>query len=85
MVQRKVRDSAVVCSTHAASALPSPAQTEAAIDNPSQLSMRKVRPLNPYGGGVSRTIKAQYQQTSTANLIREGTFAATGAMEYYEQ
>ena len=51
MVQRKVRDSAVVCSTHAASALPSPAQTEAAIDNPSQLSMRKVRPLNPYRGG----------------------------------
>lgn len=60
MVQRKVRDSAVVCSTHAASALPSPAQTEAAIDNPSQLSMRKVRPLNPYKGGgkISPTIMA---------------------------
>lgn len=67
MVQRKVRDSAVVCSTHAASALPSPAQTEAAIDNPSQLSMRKVRPLNPYKGGGKQNDKG----TISADLYRQ--------------
>ena len=34
--------------------------------------------------GTCRTIKAQYRNTSTANLIRVGSYAATGVIEYEE-
>lgn len=46
----------------------------------------KVIPLNPYKGGVCRTIKAQYQQSSLANFIRDDGLAATGVIviEDYE-
>lgn len=37
-------------------------------------------PLNEYADGTARTIKAQYQQTSKANLTRSGSYAATGAV-----
>jgi hypothetical protein len=45
--------------------------------------MRKiVLPLNPMPDGSCRTVKAQYQQTSLANLIRSGGgYAATGIIE----
>lgn len=33
--------------------------------------------------GLCRTIKAQYQQTSRANLCRQGTFGATGVSNGY--
>lgn len=39
-------------------------------------------PLNPYQGGVSRTIKAQYQQSSRANFVRQDGLGATGVIEY---
>ena len=42
---------------------------------------KEVKPINPMPDGVCRTIKAQYQQTSLANLIRGGGYAATGVME----
>lgn len=35
-------------------------------------------PINTYSDGVSRTIKAQYDQTSVANFNRTDAFAATG-------
>lgn len=46
-------------------------------------------PLNPYNDGTSRTIKGQYQCTSTANLTRGDSLGATGAItfngrEYHE-
>lgn len=35
--------------------------------------------------GTMRTIKANYHQVSTANLMRRGgTFAATGVIQVYE-
>lgn len=34
--------------------------------------------------GTCRTIKAQYQQTSLANLIRRGGYAATGVIIVYD-
>ena len=37
-----------------------------------------ILPFNPMPDGTCRTIKAQYQQTSMANLVRGGAFAATG-------
>ena len=40
-----------------------------------------VLPLNPMPEGSCRTVKAQYQQTSLANLIRSGGYAATGVIE----
>ena len=46
------------------------------------VNMRKiVLPLNPMPDGSCRTVKAQYQQTSLANLIRSGGYAATGVIE----
>lgn len=39
--------------------------------------------LNPYGGMV-RTIKANYQKVSLANLIRTDALGATGIMEIYD-
>ena len=45
--------------------------------------MKIVQPINPMPDGVARTLKANYQQTSPANMIRGGgTFAATGVIEY---
>lgn len=40
--------------------------------------------LNPYGGGMVRTIKANYQKVSLANLIRTDALGATGIMEIYD-
>ena len=48
------------------------------------MSKTKVLPLNPYRGGVCRTIKAQYQQSSLANFIRDDGLAATGVIEIEE-
>lgn len=45
----------------------------------------KVMPLNPYRGGVCRTIKAQYQQSSLANFIRDDGLAATGVIEIEDE
>ena len=45
-----------------------------------------VLPINPMPDGTCRTIKAQYQQTSLANFIRGGGYAATGVIEIvYEE
>ena len=45
--------------------------------------MRTSEPLNPMDDGTCRTIKSQYQQTSTANFIRHrGGYASTGVIEY---
>ena len=42
-----------------------------------------VIPLNPMDDGTCRTLKSQYQQTSTANFVRHtGGYAATGVIEY---
>lgn len=45
-----------------------------------------VLPFNPMPDESCRTLKAQYQQTSLANLIRGGGYAATGVIEIvYEE
>ena len=45
--------------------------------------IRTIFPLNPMDDGSCRTIKSQYQQTSTANFARHsGGYAATGVIEY---
>ena len=45
--------------------------------------IRTIFPLNPMDDGSCRTIKSQYQQTSTANYARHsGGYAATGVIEY---
>lgn len=45
--------------------------------------IRTIFPLNPMDDGSCRTIKSQYQQTSTANFVRHtGGYAATGVIEY---
>ena len=45
--------------------------------------IRTIFPLNPMDDGCCRTLKSQYQQTSTANFIRHtGGYAATGVIEY---
>ena len=47
------------------------------------LYMKTILPLNPMDDGTCRTIKSQYQQTSTANFVRHtGGYAATGVIEY---
>ena len=49
------------------------------------LYMKTILPLNPMDDGTCRTIKSQYQQTSTANFVRHsGGYAATGVIEVYE-
>ena len=40
--------------------------------------------LNPYRGGIVRTIKANYYKVSLANLIRTDALGATGIMEIYD-
>lgn len=47
--------------------------------------MKKIMPLNPYKDGTCRTIKAQYQQSSRANFIRQDGLGATGVIEIYEE
>lgn len=48
--------------------------------------MKKLLPMNPMPDGNCRTLKAQCQQCSIANLTRGGGYAATGVMEIiYEQ
>ena len=42
---------------------------------------RIVLPANPMENGTCRPIKRQYQQTSLANFIRGGGYAATGVIE----
>lgn len=37
-------------------------------------------PLNKYEDGISRTIKAQYQQSSRANFVRGDSLGATGVI-----
>lgn len=45
--------------------------------------IRTIFPLNPMDDGSCRTIKSQYQQTSTANFARHsGGYATTGVIEY---
>lgn len=44
--------------------------------------MLRIEPLNPYKDGTCRTIKAQYQQTSLANLLRQDGLGATGVIIY---
>jgi hypothetical protein len=44
--------------------------------------MLRVESLNPYKDGTCRTIKAQYQQTSLANLLRQDGLGATGVIIY---
>lgn len=40
----------------------------------------EVIPLNPYKDGTARTIKAQYQQSSSANFVRQDGLGATGVL-----
>ena len=42
---------------------------------------RIVLPANPMEDGTCRPIKRQYQQTSLANFIRGGGYAARGVIE----
>jgi DNA-cytosine methyltransferase len=52
--------------------------------DPRQMEMFETEsePLNPADGVVSRTIKAQYYKNSTANFFEEGSYGATGVVEY---
>jgi hypothetical protein len=42
-------------------------------------------PLNPYKGGVARTIKANYQQVSQSNFLHTASYGATGVIKIYER
>lgn len=46
-----------------------------------QIDNLVVEPLNPYKDGTCRTIKAQYQQSSRANFVRQDEFGATGVVQ----
>ena len=46
-----------------------------------RMERKIVLPFNPMDDGTCRPIKRQYQQTSLANLIRGGGYAATGVIE----
>ena len=46
-----------------------------------EVTMIKTEPIYEHADGTCRTLKAQYQQTSRANLCRTGSFGATGAKE----
>lgn len=41
-----------------------------------------VEPLNSESDGTSRTIKAQYAQSSVANFVRDDSFGSTGVIVY---
>lgn len=63
---------------------PKRGQTEMGV-----VEYKTTEPLNPYIDGTSRTIKGQYQCTSTANLTRGDSLGATGVVtfngrEYHE-
>ncbi len=44
--------------------------------------MRKVEPLNPDDNGLCRTLKAQYAKNGFQNFFRDGSYAATGVIEF---
>lgn len=44
-----------------------------------------VEPLNPYKDGTCRTIKAQYQQSSRANFVRQDGLGATGVVQIWKE
>ena len=46
-----------------------------------RMESKIVLPANPMENGTCRPIKRQYQQTSLANFIRGGGYAATGVIE----
>lgn len=46
-----------------------------------RIESKKSKPLNPNNDGSCRTIKAQYANTSTANLERDDTMDATGVID----
>lgn len=56
---------------------PKRGQTEMGV-----IEYKTTEPLNPYNDGTSRTIKGQYQCTSTANLTRGDSLGATGAVTF---
>lgn len=43
---------------------------------------KRVGIVNPATDGTCRTIKAQYHKSSAANFLRNGSFGATGVIEY---
>jgi hypothetical protein len=45
----------------------------------------KLYPLNPYRGGVARTIKANCAQVSLSNFRHTASFAASGVVVEYER
>lgn len=47
--------------------------------------MKKIMPLNPMPDGTCRTLKFQYHKNGFSNFIRQGSFAATGVIEIYEE
>lgn len=44
--------------------------------------MKRVEPLNPDDEGLCRTIKAQYAKNGFQNFFRDGSYAATGVIEF---
>ena len=43
---------------------------------------KRVGIVNPAADGTCRTIKAQYHKSSAANFLRDGSFGATGVIDY---
>lgn len=41
-----------------------------------------IQPLNPMPDGTCRTIKSQYSNNSVVNFLHDGTWGATGVIEY---
>lgn len=56
---------------------PKRGQTEMGV-----IEYKTTEPLNPYNDGTSRTIKGQYQCTSTVNLTRGDSLGAIGAVTF---
>lgn len=44
--------------------------------------MKRIEPLNPDDEGLCRTIKAQYAKNGFQNFFRDGSYAATGVIEF---
>lgn len=44
--------------------------------------MKRIEPLNPDDEGLCRTIKAQYAKNGLQNFFRDGSYAATGVIEF---
>ena len=47
--------------------------------------MRVVKPLNPDDEGLCRTLKAQYAKNGFQNFFRDGSYAATGVIEFDDE